>query len=153
LSTVYLPVGSALFVDTSTTDTPTWQKLTEHNRSPISLDITRIEQNLRTSNGTLRKLFIADKRTFNTSWSILPALSTMTVDGGWGAREMRDFYLGDKGKNSFKLKLSYNGVTTEDNIVVSFQSANFSIVKRNVKAKSTDTPQEFWDVTISLEEV
>jgi hypothetical protein len=153
MSTIYLPVGSALFVDTSTNDTPVWQKLTEHNRSPIALDITRIEQSQRMSNGTLRKIWIADKRTFNTSWTMLPSRSTMTVDGGWGAKDMREFYLGDKGKNSFKLKLSYNGANTEDNIIVSFQSANFTVVKRNVKAKSTDTAQEFWDVTISLEEV
>jgi hypothetical protein len=153
MGAIYLPVGSALFVDTSTNDNPTWQKLSEHNRSPIALDINRIEQSQRTSNGTLRKLFISDKKTFNTSWTMLPSYATMTADGGWGARELRTFYMADKGQGTFKLKLSYNGVDVEDPIVVSIQSASFTIIKRNVKAKSTDTAQEFWDVSITLEEV
>lgn len=152
MSTVYLPVGSALFVDTSTNDTPVWQKLTEHNRSQITLDNNRIEKTQRMSNGTLRKLFVADKKTFSTSWTMLPSYSTMTVDGGWGAEDLRSFYYGAKGQQTFKLRISYNGTRTED-FIVSFQTCNFTVVKRNVKAKSSDTPQEFWDVSLAMEQV
>jgi hypothetical protein len=44
MTTVFLPVGSLLYVDTSATDTPSWQKLTEHNRQPASIQINRIEK-------------------------------------------------------------------------------------------------------------
>ena len=84
-STVYLPVGSLLYIDTSATDTPTWVKLSEHNRQPMSIEQNRIQKVTRMSQGTLRKFFIADKREFSTSWNMLPSFSNMTVDAGYGA--------------------------------------------------------------------
>jgi hypothetical protein len=36
---------------------------------------------------------------------------------------------------------------------MSFTSCSFTVVKRNVKEKTADSPQEFWDVSIGLEEV
>lgn len=149
--TIYLPVGSVLYVDTSSTSTPTWTKLSEHNRAPVGLDNQRFEKTQRMSNGQLRKIFIADKKSASTNWTLLPSYSTMTVDGGMGAEDLRSFYL-NKGKGEFKVKISYNG-TREDILTMVFSSASFSIVKRNVKDKVTDTPQEFWDVNIGLEEV
>jgi hypothetical protein len=152
--TMTLPVGSVLYLDTSLTDTPTWVKLSEHNRSPISIDTERIEKTQRMSGGTLRKVWIADKKTINTSWSMLPTNDAMTVDGGYGEASIRTFYHGDKGKNTFKVKISYNGVAARDEILLmSFTSCSFTVVKRNVKEKTADSPQEFWDVSIGLEEV
>lgn len=128
-----LPVGSILYFDTGTDlVTPTWTKLSEHNRSPINLDLNRIEKTQRMSNGTLRKIWIADKKEVSTSWDKLPTYSTLTVDGGMGAGDIKAFYL-DKGKGTFKIKISYNAVSARDEIVVaSFTSCNFSISKRNV---------------------
>ena len=46
MTTVFLPVGSLLYFDTGTDPvTPTWTKLTEHNRQPASIQINRIEKN------------------------------------------------------------------------------------------------------------
>ena len=40
-----LPVGSLLYFDTGTDlVTPTWTKLSEHNRTSVSMDINRIEK-------------------------------------------------------------------------------------------------------------
>ena len=58
-NTVYLPVGSLIYVDTSSTSTPTWAALSEHNRQPVSISQNRIQSVTRMSNGTLRKFFIA----------------------------------------------------------------------------------------------
>ena len=146
-----LPIGSALFIDISTTSTPSWQKLSEHNRAPISLDPYRHEQSQRMANGSMRKLFIADKKTVSTSWNTLPSYTTMTVDGGYGAEDLRSFYL-NKGKGSFKVKISYNGAR-EEIFTAFFSSFSMTMIKRNVKEKVANTPQEFWDVSISLEEV
>lgn len=148
---IYLPVGSILYVDTSSTSTPTWTKLSEHNRAPVGADTQRFEKTQRMSNGQLRKIFIADKRTLSTNWTMIPSYNSMTVDAGMGAEDLRSFYL-NKGKGEFKVKISYNG-SREEIYTMVFTSASFNIVKRNVKNKVSDTPQEFWDVSIALEEV
>jgi uncharacterized membrane protein len=75
----------------------------------------------------------------------------MTVDGGYGAVDLHTFYK-NKGKGSFKVKISYNGVR-EDILTMAILSFNLTMVNRNVKEKISDTPQEFWDVNISLEQV
>lgn len=149
-----LPVGSVLYFDTGTDPaTPTWTKMSEHNRAPITLDFNRIEKTQRMSNGSLRKIWIADKKEISSSWSALPTYSTLTVDEGMGAADLRSFYM-NKGKGTFKIKISYNAVQSRDEIIiVSFTSCTFSISKRNVKSSSASIPQEFWDVSLSLEEV
>jgi len=149
-----LPVGSLLYFDTGTDlVTPTWTKLSEHNRSPVSVDVNRIEKTQRMANGTLRKLWIADKSQLDASWNMLPTNSTMTIDAGMGAADIKSFYL-NKGKGTFKVKISYNGVSARDEIMtMSFTSCTFSVIKRNVKNSVSDAPQEFWDVSIGLEEV
>ena len=149
-----LPVGSVLYFDTGTdAATPTWTKLSEHNRATINLDLNRIEKTQRMSNGSLRKIHIADKKEISTSWSALPTYSTLTVDGGYGAADIRSFYL-DKGKGTFKIKISYNAVAVRDEIILaSFTSCAFSISKRNIRSTTASVPQEFWDVSLSLEEV
>jgi hypothetical protein len=151
---ITLPVGSILYFDTGTDlVTPTWTKLSEHNRFPVSVDINRIEKTQRMSNGTLRKLWIADKSQLDTSWNNLPTNNTMTIDAGMGAADIKAFYL-NKGKGTFKVKISYNGVSARDEIMtMSFTSCTFSVIKRNVKNSVSDAPQEFWDVSIGLEEV
>jgi hypothetical protein len=151
--TLTLPVGSLLFLDTSANDTPVWSKITEHNRAPVSIDTNRIESTQRMSNGSLRKIFIADKKSIGASWSMLPTNDTMTVDGGLGASSLRSFYHG-KGTGTFKVKISYNGVSARDEILtMSFTACSFTVIKRNVKEKTADVAQEFWDVSIILEEV
>lgn len=153
MTTVFLPVGSLLYFDTGTDlVNPTWTKLTEHNRQPASIQINRIEKTQRTSNGTMRKFFIADKKSISVSWNMIPTYSTMTVDGGYGAQDIQAFYNSTKGQGSFKIKISYSP-TREETMEVIFSSCSFDVIKRNVKAKSTDVAQEFWDVSISLEQV
>jgi hypothetical protein len=149
MAALILPVGSALFIQDAS---GAFQKLTEHNRSPISIDTQRFEKVSRMANGSLRKLFIADKKALSTSWSMVPSYSTMTVDGGLGAEDIKSFYLSDKGKATFNVRIAYNSLRTED-FLASFTSCSFNMVKRNVKEKASDTAQAFWDVSISLEEV
>ncbi len=157
--TVYLPVGSLLFIDTSTTDTPTWVKLSEHNRQPVSIGQNRIQKVTRMGNGTLRKFFIADKREFSTSWTMLPSFSNMTLDSGYGAVDLKSYFEGSKGQGVFKLKVVYGKNQTspfadrEEIFTVSFTSCSFEIVKRNVKDAVGNPAQEFWNVSIAMEEV
>ena len=152
MAAIYLPVGSLIYLNTTI-------KLSEHNRQPVSIQHNRIEKTQRMSNGTLRKFFVADKKSINVSWNILPSFSTFTVDGGYGAMDIRSFYDGTaakasgalSGRSNFDVTLSYGGTTQTFNMI--FTSCSFEVVKRNVKQISGDTAQEFWNVSLSMDEV
>lgn len=162
MSTIILPVGSLIYFDTGTNpQTPVWSKISEHNREPARIDINRIEKTQRMANGLMRKYWIADKKSISVQWAMLPSRSDLTVDGGYGAVDIQDFYTSaTKGRGSFKVKISYgeklnNGSKVErsDTFLAMFTQCSFSVVKRNVKGKTGDPAQEFWDVSLTLEEV
>lgn len=152
-----LPRGSIFSIeakdllDSPAGTTKVWNKITEHNRSEFNINVERIEKVVRTSNGTLRKNFIADKRKFSTSWSMLPSYRTLTVDGAWGAQDLRSFYLGEEGQSAFKIRINIaqNGVSQElsgyEEYNVIFTDCNFAIAKRGL--------QPHWDVSLSMDEV
>lgn len=136
-----LPIGSAISID--------GYALTEHNRRPIVIDFQQIEQVKRMATGLMRKFHIGVKRTISVSWEMVPSNSTMTVDGKYGATQIRSLYT--SGQNGVTVTLTYNTGSTET-FVCFFTTANFELVKRNVKANSDSTAQEFWNVSITLEE-
>jgi hypothetical protein len=111
----------------------------------------RIEKTQRMANGTLRKFFVADKKTFSVSWEMLPSTSALTVDGAWGAEEMRTFYNSSDGRGTFKIKvnLAKNGSDQTssgyEEYTVSFTSASFIVQKRGI--------QPHYSVSLSMEEV
>ncbi|XAO35235.1 minor tail protein [Streptomyces phage Francob] len=116
--------------------------ITDHNRQPFGVDVDRIEKKQRMANGTLRKYIVADKRTFSTSWNMLPKLSSQTVDGFWGADDIETFYNTVSG--SFTLELTdADGEVNE--YTVMFSDFSKTIAKRG----SVD----FWEVSVSMEEV
>jgi hypothetical protein len=135
------PAGTAL----------SYNKVTEHNRSAFEISPMRIEKTQRMSNGSLRKFFIADKYKFNLSWDMLPSYRTLTVDGAWGAEDLRSFYNSPEGQGTFNIRvnLAKTGSSQEsvgfENYVVNITGCNFSIVKRGI--------QPHWSVSLSMEEV
>jgi ATP adenylyltransferase/5',5'''-P-1,P-4-tetraphosphate phosphorylase II len=116
--------------------------VTDHNRQALSVDVERIEKKQRMANGTLRKYIVADKRTFGTSWTMLPKLSSQTVDGFWGADAIEQFYNTVTG--TFSLELS-DGDSETYTYNVMFSDFSKSISKRG----SVD----FWEISVTLEEV
>ena len=154
---MFLPRGSILYIEakdllaSTPGTTKTWNKVTEHNRSALELSTERIEKIVRTSNGTLRKNHIADKRKFQLSWDMLPSYRTLTVDGGWGAEDLRSFYFGDEGKQSFNIRINLAKAGTDQSTsgfeayTVIISSCNFTVVKRGL--------QPHWNVSLSLDEV
>ena len=129
-----LPVGSAISLDeTYGLDAHIWKTVSEHNRAPITVDTLRIEKAQRMATGTMRKIFIADKITLSTTWSDLPSSSTMTVDGGWGAMDLKTYYE-NQGKGAFWVKISPNGTSAREKVIkMVFTSANFTMMKRNIQ--------------------
>jgi hypothetical protein len=152
-----LPRGSIFSIEakdllaTPAGTTNKWNKVTEHNRTDFSISVERIEKVTRTSNGTLRKNFIKDKRKFSTSWDMLPSYRTLTVDGAWGAEDLRSFYLGEQGRGSFNIRLNIaqNGVSQEssgyEEYTVIITDMSFAIAKRGL--------QPHWNVSLSMDEV
>lgn len=149
---IYLPEGSLIYLNSSL-------KLSEHNRQPVQLSKNRIEKQQRMSNGTLRKFFVADKENISVSWNMLPSSYTYTVDGGYGALDLKAFYDGTaakasgalSGRKSFDVTIKYGGTTKTMEMM--FTGFSLDIVKRNVKQASGDTAQEFWNVSLTMEEV
>jgi hypothetical protein len=139
------------------TTTTKFRRVTEHNRGPLTLDNNRIEQVTRMSNGTLRKYFIADKLNISVAWNMVPSFRNETVDGGWGAEDIKNFYESVAGRGAFKIKLNptvfstdlieqSDGALADDyTYTVMFTSADFVVIKRGLQA--------YWDVSISLEQV
>ena len=109
------------------------------------------------ANGTLRKYFIADKLRIDLAWEMVPSFRNETVDGGWGAEDLKSFYESAAGRGAFRIKLNptvfdYNLVEQSDGALaddytywVMFTSCDFTVVKRGI--------QPFWSVSISLEQV
>ena len=134
------PAGSSL----------SWNKISEHNRSSFTISSQRIESKRRMSNGTLRKYHVADKKSFNLSWEMLRSYRTLTVDGAWGAEDIREFYKnGGTGTFKIRVNIAKNGTNQEssgyEEYTVSCTEATFTIVKRGI--------QPHWNVSLSLEEV
>lgn len=119
-------------------------KVTDHNRSALSVDVERIETKQRMADGTMRKYVIADKHTFSCSWDDLPSLTAQTVDGGLGAAAIEAFYMATQG--AFVL-------TTYDraNNLSGTYTVMFSEFSKTIKKRYAGT--ELWSVDISLEEV
>ena len=128
-----------------------WNKVTEHNRSAFDMNPQRIETTKRMSNGTLRKHYIADKYNFSLSWDMLPSYRTLTVDGAWGAEDLRSFYNSAEGQSTFKIRVNIakDGTNQEsanyEEYTVNITNASFVIVKCGI--------QPHWNVSLSLEEV
>ena len=155
--TTYLPRGSAiqvyardLYADPSDT-TQAWIKLTEHNRSEISMSVERIEQTQRMANGSLRKFFVADKKQFSVSWNMLPGTRVYTVDNQWGALDLIEFYNSSEGQSTFDIRLNFakSGTSQEssgyEQYTVSCTSFSATLIKRG------EVP--FYNVSMTMEQV
>lgn len=140
--------------------------LSDANRKEIDVKLERIENKKRMVNGRMRGYHIADKRTYSTSWNMLPSrpfavapefntsgIATVpstdyVADHGAGGQTIKDWY--DTHPGEFWLLLSYDAVTYGSSagyveaVRVSCADFQYSIVKRGVV--------DFWDVSLALEE-
>lgn len=141
-----MPRGSILQIESN----GSYHKVTEHNRSAFDISPIRIETQSRMVNGGLRKFWVADKRRISLSWDMLPHTTLLTVDGAWGAKDIKDFYYSSEGRTAFNIKvnLATNGTNQESTaevIKVVFSDASFTVLKRGI--------EPHWSVSITLEEV
>lgn len=120
--------------------------ITDHNRQPLGVSVERIEKSARTANGTMRKFWIADKRTFTASWQIFPKQTAKTVDGFWGGGDIENFFNTTPGVFTLELTDADGTVTTYN---VMFDSNSF---QREVVSRGT-TGVDLWNVNLTMVEV
>lgn len=178
---IYIPTGQEVGAVSSLTDggINEFLILSDHNRSQLTFNTSRIEQRQRMINGNMRSYHIADKLNISFDWKNLPSrayssyanfdadgLSSMknstdeyTVDGGAGGVELLDWYETHKGP--FWMFLAYDkynnfGKTTEAmnhlveyNQIIQVYFSNFTY---NV-IKRGRANYDLWDISVTLEEV
>lgn len=142
-------------------------RVTDHNRTPLSIDYERIERKQRMADGTLRRHTIAKKRTWSASWTMLPSRNVGidsggnpnpdilgTVDEGLSGEEIEAFYYTHDGAFQMQLRKGYtefylappNLPIPTETVLVMIADFTKEVVKRGPNV-------DFWDLTISLEEV
>lgn len=138
---ISLPIGPGVALQVGLTT----HKLSDHNRSEISIVPQRIQVSKRMADGTLRTFVVAsEKRKFKWSWNFIPREDNQTVDGFWGAKSIINFHrttIGD-----FGLVLTYGENVPQDPITVLFEDFSFVIKKRSIYT-------DLYQIDISLEEV
>jgi hypothetical protein len=129
------PIGAGIAINGN--------KVSDHNRAPITITPERIENRKRMANGTMRNFVVATKRKIKTSWENLPFDDARTVDGFWGAESLTNFFNTNFGE--FTVRITYGDNSFED-ILVMFADFNSVLRKRS---KYTD----LYSVDVSFEEV
>ena len=128
-------------------DGTAFRKITDHNRSTLSVSIERIEKKQRMANGTLRRYTVAKKRSWSTSWDMLPSTNTKTnglktADGGYSGEQIEAFHNANNG--AFQMQLR-RGDGTVETVTVMISDFSKEIAKRGVV--------DFWNINITLDEV
>ena len=151
--------------------------LSDDGRQPIDVSFQRIENRKRTINGRMRSYYVGDKINLKLDWQMLPsrsfpaypdfdqttglsANSSNTSDGGAGGVEILRWYEDHSGP--FYVFLAYDKYNNFDSggvnkynhlqeynqvIQMYISSFNYTIQKRG------GSTQDFWNITMGLEEV
>ncbi len=123
----------------------TWNKVTDHGRSPLAVSVERIETKQRMANGALRRYVVAKKRTWSCSWENLASKngSLLPVASGKAGEWMEDWH--DAHDADFQMRLRDGGANVE---IVNVMIGDFSkeVIKRNPSF-------DLWSLDITLEEV
>lgn len=118
--------------------------LTEHNRSPLSVDFEHLNRSQRTVEGYMRRQHIAMKRTWAVSWEDLPNTSAYTVDQKYGAQQMVGFLLA-RMDEALTLEVSKDAGVTHDTYTVLIEALDYEITRRY--------EFEYWNISLNLIEV
>jgi hypothetical protein len=141
---IVLPIWCGLTFARPSDPTYGSRKLSDHNRSPISIGHDKIENRERMANGTLRTFVVATKRTLKVSWDDLPRQDSYTADGFWGANSIMSFY-SSNGNSPFWVTINY-GDGTNNYFQAMFTDFNVKLSKRSLVT-------DLYNIDFGLEEV
>jgi hypothetical protein len=139
-------------------------KISDHNRSPLSESYERIERSARMVDGSMRRYTVAKKRSWSTSWSLLPARNVegglQTVDGGLTGYEMEWLY--NINDDAFAMVLRRGSAGDKPNpnlegLVLPHQNEDFYIARVMFTDFSKEVvhrgKNDLWNIDVTLEEV
>lgn len=133
-------------------------KVTDHNRSPLSEEVERIENKQRMADGTLRRYSVAKKRTWSCSWDLIPSTNNVTggmktADGGLAGEDIERIH--DRVNYPFKMVLRRG--SAKGQVVPNASNDNFYIVNVMISDYSKEVVKrgkvDLWNLSITLEEV
>lgn len=134
----HLPTDSIIeFNRNGTTLSPS-----EHNRAPVSVNIEEISNTQRMANGRLRKYLVARKRSWSTSWTMIPSRSERTADGKAGGAEIEEFYRSTPGE--FEMTIVHKNSDLNETVTVVFSDFSKSHERRGA--------DDFWNIELTVEE-
>jgi hypothetical protein len=124
-----------------------WKKITDHGRSPLNIDIERIENKQRMVDGTMRRYTVTKKRTWTTSWANLPSTNSKangftTADGGYAGEDIEEFH--NAHNNEFPMQLR-RGDGTIETVTVMISDFSKEVPKRGIV--------DLWNLDVTLEEI
>ena len=137
---------------TGNTGSLTYYNISDHGRKSISMTPKRIENSLRTVDGTLRRQVIATKYTYGTSWENLPSVASKTVDGYYSGYQIKNFFETTTSPFSIKFYVGNSDATSTvltDTItkIVMFNSFSYEVVGRS------QSGIDLVNISLELEEV
>lgn len=120
-------------------------RVTDHNRSELSVTPEYIMNERRMVDATLRRYVVATKRKWSVAWTMLFSKDDATVDGFWSGESIKSFYENTPGE--FQLTIT-TGDGAVERVLVMFESFSYKVVKRTPGATG-----DWWDMDITLVEV
>ncbi len=153
IGTLGLTAGNIPALNTGTTATGGF--ITDHSRSELDISYDEVGNTDRSAMGTMRGYVITRKRTFSTSWEMVPAHYSLTVDGGWSGHELLTFYntLSNAACTLFVYNrdLATTAASPQHTVNVRFKDFSYTVVKRNVVHGGSKT--DYWNFDVSWEEI
>lgn len=141
------------------TDQVTWNKISDHNRSPLDISSERFGRENRMANATLRRYTVAKKRTFSVSWNMFPSKITPsyggktglgTVDGGWAGEDIENFYNTVDGRFYMKLRKGTDEAKAANDGTLEVVSVMFTDFSKAIEKRGI---VDLWSLDVTLEEV
>jgi len=132
--------------------TPQWVKITEHNRSPLSVSWERLESKQRMADGTMRRYVNGKKRTWSCSWENLPSEDTGLLVNGEDGNWMEQFHFDTDGSFLMRLRAGSNA-NTATNALPPAQEVRVMITDFSKEVTKRGPTTDLWSLSISLEEV
>lgn len=139
--------------------TSQWNKISDHNREPLSITVERIEKSNRTVDGTMRRYSVAKKRTWSVSWSMFPDKITSTylghkglgtVDAGWAGENIEAFYNRVDGPFKVRLRKGTDEAKVVTDSLIEEATVMFTEFSKDIEKRGV---VDFWSLSITFEEV
>ena len=128
-----------------------WMKVSDHNRSPLTVDVERIENKQRMVDGTLRRHVVAKKRTWSTSWDKLPSRASALLVNRQVGEWMETFHNDTDG--SFLMRLRDGGDQNKATTDASIEEVRVMIIDFSKEVTKRGPTTDLWSLSITLEEV